>query len=122
MIYYILCNVKYRTTGGSIMASASGRKTTKGRTNTKSKGKKRTARKDVDIAVKNEVVLMSYGGHGDRQHHASGQGGRSSGRPLGHAPHHRQLHPDNHLRAKELVHNHEDSCSKINLRILQIIN
>ena len=45
-------------TGGSIMASASGRKTTKGRTNTKSKGKKRTARKDVDIAVKNEVVLI----------------------------------------------------------------
>ena len=40
------------------MASASGRKTTKGRTNTKSKGKKRTARKDVDIAVKNEVVLI----------------------------------------------------------------
>ena len=58
MVYYILCNVKYRATGGSIMASASGRKTTKGRTNTKSKGKKRTTRKNVDIAVKNEVVLI----------------------------------------------------------------
>ena len=56
-------------TGGSIMASASGRKTTKGRTNTKSKGrttksrantkgKKRSTRNDVDIAVKNEVALI----------------------------------------------------------------
>lgn len=40
------------------MASASGRKTTKGRTNTKGKGKKTSARKDVDIAVKNEVALI----------------------------------------------------------------
>ena len=51
------------------MASASGRKTTKGRTNTKSKGrttksrantkgKKRSTRNDVDIAVKNEVALI----------------------------------------------------------------
>jgi len=36
------------------MASASGRKTTKGRTNTKAK-----KRKDVDIAVKNEVMLIA---------------------------------------------------------------
>ena len=49
------------------MASASGRKTTKSRkTNTKAKGKKTTTsrgkknqRKDVDIAVKNEVVLIA---------------------------------------------------------------
>ena len=48
------------------MASASGRKTTKSRTNTKTKGKKSTTprrkksqRKDVDIAVKNEVVLIA---------------------------------------------------------------
>ena len=48
------------------MASASGRKTTKSRTNTKAKGKKTTSsrtkksqRKDVDIAVKNEVVLIA---------------------------------------------------------------
>ena len=51
------------------MASASGRKTTKGRTNTKSKGrttksrantrgKKRSTRNEVDIAVKNEVALI----------------------------------------------------------------
>ena len=46
------------------MASASGRKTTKSRTNTKGKrttstrGKK-NQRKDVDIAVKNEVMLIA---------------------------------------------------------------
>lgn len=46
------------------MASASGRKTTKSRTNTKGKRtntskKKGNQRKDVDIAVKNEVVLIA---------------------------------------------------------------
>lgn len=46
------------------MASASGRKTTKSRTNTKGKRtntskKKGSQRKDVDIAVKNEVVLIA---------------------------------------------------------------
>lgn len=46
------------------MASASGRKTTKSRTNTKGKRtstskRKGSQRKDVDIAVKNEVVLIA---------------------------------------------------------------